>query len=61
MTEKDATWLEDNLSRKRTALQIAALLPTDINAAESILGMVQDLLIWRGGQTANADDNQEVE
>jgi hypothetical protein len=33
---------------KDTALKIAALLPQDQDRAEEILGLVQDLLEWRG-------------
>ncbi len=33
---------------KDIALKIAALLPQDQNRAEEVLGLVQDLLEWRG-------------
>jgi hypothetical protein len=33
---------------KEIALKIAALLPHDRDRAEEVLGLVQDLLEWRG-------------
>lgn len=33
--------------RKQIALRVAALLPSDRDAVASILGMVEDLLLWR--------------
>lgn len=42
---------------RKIALQIAALLPDDCEIAKSVLGAVEDLLLWRGQVSDTPDES----